>query len=284
MILEAEESMEADVLLEQVREDGKGNNNRSSSEEGDGESEDEGVLEERRALKERHVEEMENIEKEYANLKEKLYQQRLERIDKSLEKLKQGRLSRYRKQEVLAEEQRKRQMEIAGIRKKLELSNLKNGLEADRRSARDDFEERSRAFKAQMIAKLKRELKQAERDKAVMDVKIDVNTPRHRRMSTSQATPKLYKPVVLKKLVNCIFRQNRRGYDLSPRGSFDLASRKRRKQPFLTRNPYVVYQLAEGDILADLRLFNTPIYSRQSSTDITDSAYLQNLHKRDWHD
>lgn len=34
------------------------------------------------------------------------------------------------------------------------------------------LQERSRAFKAQMIAKLKRELKQAERDKAVMDVKI----------------------------------------------------------------------------------------------------------------
>lgn len=229
----------------------------TSEEEGDEieVEEDEVVWEQRRKDKDAYLEQMADIEKEYTEVKRQLFQKRLDRIDAALSRLKQGQLKRFRKQQRIAERQRRQQVKITTIRKNFKLSSLRNFLEANRRSARDNFEERSRALKAQMIASLRSELKQAEKDKMTMDTQPlpPEPTPPPRSSSGSrnylgQKASKKAQQVVEPSMMMS-----------NQRLEAHLKKHRKQHQPFVVRNPYVVYNLGDGDVLADLRILNKGI-------------------------
>ena len=81
------------------------------------EIEDEIVTEQRRVDKEKHMEEMASIETEYAILKDKLFKQRLSRVEDSLRRLKDGRLSRYKHQQEAIQAERETRLTMANARR-----------------------------------------------------------------------------------------------------------------------------------------------------------------------
>jgi len=210
---------------------------------------DEGEVknEARREAKRRHLSEMNVIEGEYATLKERLYGVRLGRIDASLKRLKEGRLHRFKQQKRAIEADRKRHLEIEGHRLKLQITNVNHFLEYTQKGAQDDCEERARALKAEMINQLNKEMCQAERDKKSMDVPFSPGTdPFQHRFSpgggrgsmSSHGSP----PYSSQKRDRPIYASHIKSVE----------KHKRRKQVVVVRGPYIVYQLTETEILADL--------------------------------
>jgi len=204
--------------------------------------EDEAVTEQRRLDKEKHITEMGSIEKEYATLKDELYTQRLARVDDSLRRLKEGRLSRFKHQQESITKDRSKRFEIAAARKQLREKNHKAVHESRKQMAESNVIEYSRALKHQMIEKLTTEMKQAEQNKESMDEKF---TPQE------SSAPRL--PFY------------RRGYITGGRkrsiGDDGSADRKRwRFNPVTSRVKPIIYELDEDEVDDDLFAMGAPGY------------------------
>lgn len=230
--------------------DGKDNGDGSDSDDDDekyreGENdpiEDETVTEQRRLDKENHLREMQIIEEEYATLKEKLYTQRLYRVEDSLRRLKEGRLSRFKHQQEAIEKDRTTRFRIAAARKAFREKNHAAVRDSRKQGALSDVDEYARALKHQMIEKLTTEMKQAEQNKESMDEKF---------VPTVSSAPKL--PFY------------RRGYITGGRkrsiGDDGTADRKRwRFNPVTSRVKPIIYELDEDEVDDDLFAMGAPGY------------------------
>lgn len=237
--------------------DGKENGDGSDSDDDDekekenedDEVEDEAVTEQRRIEMEKHKQDMEEIEIEYADLKEKLYDQRLSRVEDSLKRLKEGRLSRFKHQQESITKDRSRRFEIAAARKTLRDKNHAAVHESRRQMAESNVVEYSRALKHQLIEKLTTEMKQAEQNKESMDEKFEPNVSK---------TPKL--PFY------------RRGYITGGRkrsiGDDGTADRKRwRFNPVTSKVKPIIYELDEDEVDDDLFAMGAPGYGPIGETE-----------------
>lgn len=243
---ESDQTNAAAVSDEAVSDEGSSSNDDDGDEEENqavaaGEDEDEEVTEARRKTQEQHLEEMREIEGEYMRLKNSLFEQRLQRVEDSLRKLDSGKLGRFKLQQEALEKSRARRVAIAAVRKRFREANVIETRASTLQRAQTDLTERCRVAKAQMIDKLNLEMTRARKNKEAMDRPPEVNEKEEEEA-------------------------RQRAEQLAKERAVERARKRRKAATTIRERPYVVYQLDDYEIMADMRQFlgaNHPSLVRQ---------------------
>lgn len=202
-------------------------------------------------------------------------------MEESLKRVKEGRLGRFKQQRRALEAERERQLKLATRTMESQVSNAGYVLEFTRSRAQNDLGEHSRLQKERMIAHLEWELACAERDKKAVDAAFvptpdpvpvyDNRVPPDHRLSHQvhgQPNLGMQHQRSQKRAWNEQPHHMQAGqpyYDpyaqLHQQPAPQPRKRRKQKQPTVTRTPYIVYQLRDGDVMEDLRAFTPPTYA-----------------------
>ncbi|KXJ24723.1 breast cancer metastasis-suppressor 1-like protein-A [Exaiptasia diaphana] len=222
--IDGEESAEEDVERspnedENVSEEDDDDDSMSSvSEDSSSDSIDETENERRRA---ECLDDMADLERQFVELKEQLYCERLSQVEKKLDEVATELASEYNGPLAELKEMCQIRLEVADILKQCRLVNVENKYEAEEQSTVQHFESEKLALMEGMKADLEEKIRKLEEDKHNIDISADV-------WLESQS----------------ISKKHRRAAD-------GVLSFDKRRKPVTVSGPYIVYMLKEMDILED---------------------------------
>lgn len=195
-------------------EDSESAYNNSRSEEDDDASSSEIDEEEGERRKALIINDMNEIEKQFVDLREQLYQARKERVTNKLEEVKSGKAPEYLQPLEDLQDQMRIRTEVAGVSKDLRLKNIRCQHDAEQQAAKQNFE--------------------MERQMIISDVKSDIEE-RSRRLDEDR---------------NSLETHVDRHVDThGTRDHLYLADKRRR--PVSITGPYIIYMLREHEIMED---------------------------------
>lgn len=164
---------------------------------------------------------MADLERQFSDLKEQLYRERINQVEKKLGEVKSECAMEYTGPVSELKEMCEIRIEVAGILRDCRLGNVRNKYDADEQAAIQHYESEKLALMESMKQELEEKIRKLEEDKQNMDISADI-------WLESQSLNK----------------RHRKSSDGS------MLSDKRRK-PVTVTGPYIVYMLREMDILED---------------------------------
>lgn len=188
------------------------NNEDSSSSSSSSESEiDEEESERRKALL---MNDLNELEKQFIELREQLYQARRERVISKLEEVKAGKAPEYLQPLEDLQDQMRIRTEVAGILKELRLKNIRCQYDAEQLAATQNFDSGKRAIIDTIRFDIEEKLRKLDEDRNALDY---IETPvEHFGLTRDH----LFLP-------------------------------DRRRKPVSISGPYIIYMLRENEILED---------------------------------
>jgi len=217
-IREDEEEEEEDDHREKDESEDETESEYSESEESD--SLDEGEAEDRRK---RYVMDMNDLEKQFADLKEQLYKEKLTQIDDQLGKVNQS--MKMEAKEYIGplkqlEQDCEIRTEVAGYLKHYKIINVENQLQCELQSAEQHFQNEENAIISQLMLEFEEKLRKVEEERHTAEMYSDL-------------------------WCDDAFRSRKK------RKGMEIFVPDKRKKPVTVTGPYIIYMLNEMDILED---------------------------------
>ncbi|KAM4838829.1 breast cancer metastasis-suppressor 1-like protein [Urocitellus parryii] len=185
----------------------------SVSEDGDSSEMDDEVCERRRM---ECLDEMSNLEKQFTDLKDQLYKERLSQVDAKLQEVIAGKAPEYLEPLATLQENMQIRTKVAGIYRELCLESVKNKYECEIQASRQHCESEKLLLYDTVQSKLEEKIRRLEEDRHSIDI-------------TSE-------------LWNDELQSRKKRKDpFSPD----------KKKPVVVSGPYIVYMLQDLDILED---------------------------------
>jgi len=191
----------------------------SSEEEGTG-SEDSSDMDVEECEKKRYefIEDLTELEGQFAILREQLYRERLTQIESKLEEVKSGRAMEYLQPLEELQENMRVQLEVGQILRKLRQDNIECKFDAEQLAANQNYQSEKQITHDMIKADLEDKIKRLEEDKNNVDFSTGLWEQTAKRAKKRKLDP----------------------------GDPD-----RRRKPVTVSGPYIVYMLQEADILED---------------------------------
>jgi len=191
----------------------------SSEEEGSG-SEDSSDMDVEECEKKRYefIEDLTELEGQFAILREQLYRERLTQIESKLEEVKSGRAMEYINPLEELQENMRVQLEVGQILRKLRQDNIECKFDAEQLAANQNYHSEKQITHDMIKADLEDKIKRLEEDKNNVDFSTGLWEQTAKRAKKRKLDP----------------------------GDPD-----RRRKPVTVSGPYIVYMLQEADILED---------------------------------
>ncbi|XP_075879634.1 breast cancer metastasis-suppressor 1-like protein-A isoform X2 [Nelusetta ayraudi] len=187
----------------------------SVSEDGDSSEMDEEDCERRRM---ECLDEMSNLEKQFMDLKDQLYHERLSQVNSKLAEVEAGRAAEYLEPLAVLLENMQVRTKVAGIYRDLCLDSVKNKYECETQAACQHWESEKLLLFDTVQSELEEKIRRLEEDRHSIDI-------------TSE-------------LWNDELSGRRKRRDA-------LSPDKKRRRPSVVSGPYIVYMLPDLDILED---------------------------------
>merc|ERR1712018_401064 len=205
------------------REDDRGeaaNENDSSDEDQDEEEEDSSDMDANECEKKRveYIDDLTDLEKQFAILREQLYRERVTQIENKLAEVKAGRAQEYLQPLEELQINMKNRMEVSSIMRELRLTNINCKFEAESLATEQNFESEKRLLHDSLKDDLENKIHILEEDNSNVDF-----------------TSGLWE-------LNSKSSRRRKADPLDP---------DRRKKPVTVTGPYIVYMLQESEIIDD---------------------------------
>ncbi|KAJ7374373.1 Breast cancer metastasis-suppressor 1-like protein [Desmophyllum pertusum] len=147
---------------------------------------------------------MADLERQFSDLKEQLYRERISQVEKKLEEVKSECAMEYTGPVNELKEMCEIRIEVAGILRDCRLGNVKNKYDADEQAAIQHFESEKLALMESMKQELEEKIRKLEEDKQNMDISADIwlesqsLNKRHRKASDGATlSDKRRKPVTV---------------------------------------------------------------------------------------
>jgi breast cancer metastasis-suppressor 1-like protein len=176
--------------------------------------------------------EMMDLEKQFVALKDQLYMERLNQVERKLEEVRAGKATEYLQPLEELQENMRIRTEVAGILRDMKLNNVSCQNEAECLASKQNLESESLLLKDQIRQDLEEKLRRLEEDRNSIDSEI------WSEASAQKAKKK-------SRFVNAL--------EAGP-GRDQLSLPDRRKKPVSVSGPYVVYMLRDSEILEDYNL------------------------------
>ncbi|XP_078591031.1 breast cancer metastasis-suppressor 1-like protein isoform X5 [Branchiostoma floridae x Branchiostoma japonicum] len=162
---------------------------------------------------------MADLERQFTDLKEQLYRERMSQIEAKLEEAKMGCAPEYVEPLTQLRVNMQTRTEVAGIVRELKIQNIRNQYEAELQATRQHFESEKLLLVDEMRNEIEEKIRRLEEDRHSADLSTDLWTESEQ-----------------------VKRSSRRKTDpLHPK----------KKKTVTISGPYLVYQLKENDILED---------------------------------
>nr|XP_057946993.1 breast cancer metastasis-suppressor 1-like protein-A isoform X1 [Doryrhamphus excisus]XP_057946994.1 breast cancer metastasis-suppressor 1-like protein-A isoform X1 [Doryrhamphus excisus] len=191
----------------------------SVSEDGDSSEMDEEDCERRRM---ECLDEMSTLEKQFTDLKDQLYRERLTQVNSKLTEVEAGRAAEYLDPLAVLLENMQVRTKVAGIYKELCLESVKNKYECEIQAACQHWESEKLLLFDTVQSELEEKIRRLEEDRH----SIDITSGNMQELWNDELTG----------------RKKRRDA---------LSPDKKRRRPSVVSGPYIVYMLPDLDILED---------------------------------
>ncbi|XP_016347828.1 breast cancer metastasis-suppressor 1-like protein-A isoform X2 [Sinocyclocheilus anshuiensis] len=210
------EEMEVD-FAEQEGSSSEDEDTESSSVSEDGESSemDDEDCERRRV---ECIDEMTNLEKQFTDLKDQLYKERLSQVDAKLQEVMSGKASEYLEPLANLQENVQIRTKVAGVYRELCLESVKNKCDCETQAAFQHWESEKLLLFDTVQSELEEKIRRLEEDRHSIDI-----------------TSELWNDELQS-------RKNKKKDPFSP---------DKKKKPVVVSGPYIVYMLQDLDILED---------------------------------
>uniref|UniRef100_UPI00398F126F breast cancer metastasis-suppressor 1-like protein-A isoform X1 n=1 Tax=Pristiophorus japonicus TaxID=55135 RepID=UPI00398F126F len=187
----------------------------SVSEDGDSSEMDDEDCERRRT---ECLDEMSNLEKQFTDLKEQLYRERLSQVEAKLEEVIAGKAPEYLEPLAALQENMQIRTKVAGIYRELCLKTVKNQYECEVQAAFQHWESEKLLLYDTVQSELEERIRRLEEDRHSIDITSEL-------WNDEQQS-----------------RKNKKKDPFSP---------DKKKKPVVVSGPYVVYMLQDLDVLED---------------------------------
>jgi len=216
---------------------GQSSGDESSDEEPSG-SEDSSDMDVEECEKKRfeYIDDLTDLERQFAILREQLYRERMTQIEAKLEEVKAGRALEYLQPLEELQENMRVQLEVGGILRQLRQANIQCKFEAEELATRQNYDSEKELVWDSIKADLEDKIHRLEEDKNNVD------------FSTG------------------LWEQTARK---AKRRKVDPGDPDRRRKPVTVTGPYIVYMLQEPDILEDWTLIKKSLVSHKKTTDLS---------------
>ncbi|XP_063039841.1 breast cancer metastasis-suppressor 1-like protein-A isoform X1 [Engraulis encrasicolus] len=204
----------------------------SVSEDGDSSEMDDEDCERRRM---ECIDEMTNLEKQFGDLKDQLYKERLSQVDAKLQEVLSGKASEYLEPLAALQENMQIRIKVAGIYRELCLDSVKNKYECETQAAYQHWESEKLLLLDTVQSELEEKIRRLEEDRHSIDITSGSNL--------AGSFPNPY-PSPNEELWNDEL-QSRRSKRRDP------FSPDKKRKPVVVSGPYIVYMLQDLDILED---------------------------------
>uniref|UniRef100_A0A8C1FB73 BRMS1 like transcriptional repressor a n=1 Tax=Cyprinus carpio carpio TaxID=630221 RepID=A0A8C1FB73_CYPCA len=245
------EEMEVD-FAEQEGSSSEDEDTESSSVSEDGESsemDDEDC--ERRRME--CLDEMTNLEKQFTDLKDQLYKERLSQIDAKLQEVMSGKSPEYLEPLANLQENMQIRTKVAGIYRELCLESVKNKYDCETQAALQHWESEKLLLFDTVQSELEEKIRRLEEDRHSIDI-----------------TSELWNDELQS-------RKNKKKDPFSP---------DKKKKPVVVSGPYIVYMLQDLDILEDwtaIRKAMATLGPHRVKTDVEIASFVIGSSKSDKH-
>lgn len=200
------------------------NNNQSDDENEDSSSSSSSLLDEEESERRKALimNDLNELEKQFVNLREQLYLARRERVISKLDEVKAGKAPEYLQPLEDLQDQMRIKTEVAGVLKELRLKNIRCQYDAEQLAASQNFDSEKRAIIDNIRFDIEEKLRHLDEDRYALDYN---ETPvEHFGMTRDH----LYLP-------------------------------DRRRKPVSISGPYIIYMLREQEIMEDHALIRKAI-------------------------
>ncbi|XP_026856355.2 breast cancer metastasis-suppressor 1 [Electrophorus electricus] len=215
------EGGEAEETMEESGEERESDLEESEAEEDEEEEEESSEMDnedcERRRLE--CLDEMSDLEKQFLELKDKLFRERLEQVKGKLDEVLMGKAGEFREPLALLQHNMQLRTQVAGVYRELCLQVIKHKHECEIQGAKQHLESEKTLLFDAMKTELLEKIRRLEEDKQSVDITSEWWSDEAR-------------------MKKCKRRSN-------------LARQERKKKPALVSGPYIVYMLRDIDILED---------------------------------
>ncbi|EFB18469.1 hypothetical protein PANDA_011896, partial [Ailuropoda melanoleuca] len=204
----------------------------SVSEDGDSSEMDDEDCERRRM---ECLDEMSNLEKQFTDLKDQLYKERLSQVDAKLQEVIAGKAPEYLEPLATLQENMQIRTKVAGIYRELCLESVKNKYECEIQASRQHCESEKLLLYDTVQSELEEKIRRLEEDRHSIDITSELwnDELQSRKKRKDPFSPDKKKPVVVSDILVYFF-------------FFCLA-----KLTLTFPRPYIVYMLQDLDILED---------------------------------
>lgn len=179
------------------------------------------------------IDDLTDLEKQFAILREQLYRERLTQIEAKLTEVKDGRATEYLQPLEELQVNMKNRTEVSSILKELRLNNINCKFEAEQVATEQNFQSEKELLWDSIKADLEEKIHILEEDKTNVD------------FSTG------------------LWEQTASSVKSSRRRKADPMDPDRRKKPVTVTGPYIVYMLQESDIIDDWTLIKKSLTQRK---------------------
>lgn len=209
-------------MTNNVEDTDSGLNNDQSDEDNENSSSSEIDEEESERRKALIVNDLTELEKQFVNLREQLYQARRERVISKLDEVKAGKAPEYLQPLEDLQDQMRIRTEVAGVLKELRLKNIRCQYDAEQLAATQNFDSEKRAIIDNIRIDIEEKLRHLDEDRNALDY---TETPvEHFGLTRDH----LFLP-------------------------------DRRRKPVSISGPYIIYMLREHEIMEDHALIRKAI-------------------------
>ncbi|KAM6201985.1 breast cancer metastasis-suppressor 1-like protein [Rhynchocyon petersi] len=193
----------------------------SVSEDGDSSEMDDEDCERRRM---ECLDEMSNLEKQFTDLKDQLYKERLSQVDAKLQEVIAGKAPEYLEPLATLQENMQIRTKVAGIYRELCLESVKNKYECEIQASRQHCESEKLLLYDTVQSELEEKIRRLEEDRHSIDITSELwnDELQSRKKRKDPFSPDKKKPVVVSAKITLTFQR-----------------------------PYIVYMLQDLDILED---------------------------------
>ena len=179
------------------------------------------------------IDDLTDLEKQFAILREQLYRERLTQIEAKLSEVRAGRAQEYLQPLEELQLNMKNRMEVGAVLRELRLSNIQCKFEAEQMATEQNFQSEKELLWDYIKADLEDKIQKLEEDKN----NVDFSTGLWEQTSSSLKS--------------------------SRRKKADPLDPDRRKKPVTVTGPYIVYMLREPDIIDDWTLIKKSLQQQR---------------------
>lgn len=230
------ENGKAETEEEEMEQETPGSNNSSDddsemgSEDEDGSELDEEECERRKT---ECLDDMADLEKQFSDLKEVLYKERMGQVDHKLEEVRAGRAAEYLNPLSQLQENMRIRTEVAGILRELRIDSIQNKFESEVLAAQQNLESDKELLYDTVKNELEEKIRRLEEDRHNIDISSDL-------WDETQTMSKSKKKI-------------------------DGSSSERRKKPLSVSGPYIIYMLKDVEIIEDWTAIKKALKQKRKS-------------------